>query len=454
MSRYTKVRIKLGLQKSEECQINDPTLCLLPHELWITILEMAVYPTHLLSSGFQISELNEVHQSFWVRQNSQTWKPAPRKTLRSNRLRLVCRLWNEIIISMKISQWGDTKDVSSHNQRILSQSQHSWADARPRYKEVDTEGYTRLNGTWYDPNVKMVYTRPVTILWIHVFSYDYRSPGRLESLSDIVSFPNEVEALIINFLDCTTPKNLLQYLEARTPVLTTLAIRLSFSTDILQTSICIPTLKNLFLSIPHPIEPALAHEARTLRWVFPALRNLSLEEHYIFISRPHYASPLTHPFFAEVVRANSSTIESLRLDPMTAQFANSQSDLSWNRLPKLKYLFTDFGWIGFSYLPGQTTVTRMPDSLSPVRHLVHIATRTLYPCAIYNQIITSIKECARLESVTLLGKPTWYRNPLKSSIFSDNLLHCGGDREAMKRLVNICNQERINLRDRDCGLIN
>ncbi|PVF95004.1 hypothetical protein CPB86DRAFT_607495 [Serendipita vermifera] len=447
-------RTKYNCRKTSN-KTSSKTLALLPYELWVAILELAICPTHALPAAFDAIELDQAHRYLWVRRGGQVWQPASNKILHRNRLRRVCRLWNEIIKHIKLDRWGRALDVSSYSLRP-SEIDAGTTNQAPTYQPVKTDGCTRLNETLYTGSYRggrIRYTKPVAILWLHIFSWEfpYRI-GDLGSLSDVISFPNEIEALIINYLDCSSPTSLLQYLETQTPVLTTLAIRLSGRMDILSTNIHIPTLKNLFLSIPNPIDAGLVANANNLRWELPALRNLSLEEHYIFKSRPHYFPPPTHAFFAELVRVNSSTIEALRLDPMTAQFANSEPALSWTKLPRLKYLFTDFGWIGFSFLPGQAITTSVPTSPCPVRHLIHLATRTPYPCAIADQLITCMGQCKNVESVTLLGEITPYRDPLNQNWFSNGLIHCRDDREAMKRLITICNQNNIQLRDRDCEL--
>ncbi|PVF95005.1 hypothetical protein CPB86DRAFT_828216 [Serendipita vermifera] len=412
----------------------------LPNEIWVVILEWAVRPSHLLDLSFEGIEIDEVHQSLW-----SPWKKdqsSPYKPSRTNsRLRLVCRLWNEIIKYIMPDQWDGILEHSS-SRRTYPTEECS--------RVIDTKGYARLNEFWpsdWEENIKITYTQPISTLALYSSGSRWRVPRRMDSLSDIISFPKELRALLLRFESCELPPKLLQYLETRTPVLTTLALHLAYKIPVFQEPLEIPTLKTLFISITHRYEPMWKEEAVSFRWIFPSLTNLSLEERDV-----EYTLAPNHPFFTQLMRHNFSTVKSLRLDPMIAQVANLQSALAWTKWPNLKVLATNF----VRFVSIRTNMQFQAKEISPIpsssiRHLIELGKPTCPPWKISSQLIMCIKLCKKIETVTLLGDRDRYILPLNHTMLSHAPMdiYCEDDSRAMKELKKVCDQHKVKLQDKN-----
>jgi hypothetical protein len=412
----------------------------LPNEIWVAILEWAVRPDYLLDLAFEGLEIDEVHRSLWSsrkKDQSSSYKPSRI----NNRLRLVCRLWNEIIKYIKPDQWDGILEHAS-NRKTYPTEECS--------RVIDTKGYSRLNEFWasdWDANIKLTYTQPISTLALYASGSKWRIPRHMDTLSDIISFPKDIRALLLRFESCDLPPNLLHYLETRTPILTTLALHLAFKVPVFQEALEIPTLKSLFISITHRYEPMWKEEAVSFRWIFPNLTNLSLEER-----DPDYTLAPNHPFFTQFIRYNYLTVESLRLDPMIAQVANLQSSLAWTKWPRLRVLATNF----VRFVSIRTNMQFQAKEISPtpsssIRHLIELGKEASSPYKISSQLIMCIKLCKNIEAVILLGDPDRYTRPLNHTMLSHAPLelYCEDDSRAMKELKKVCDHHKVKLQDKN-----
>ncbi|PVF91245.1 hypothetical protein CPB86DRAFT_386709 [Serendipita vermifera] len=198
------------------------------------------------------------------------------------------------------------------------------------------------------------------------------------------------------------PMDLLQGIQEMSIPLATLSLFLT-DTLILHTCLIIPTLVNLSISVPSPGEEGIWEDPSRYQWKLPALRNLSIAQPQDHNSWSIYKLTPTHPFYIELLKQHKSNLQSLLMDPMTAQVHDQASPLWWANMPNLQVLATNFCYIS-PINRGRFNFPRISRSKS-VRHFIHFDEGG-FSSWMGSDLCGYIRLCPRLESITLVNRDT------------------------------------------------
>ncbi|CAG8634430.1 6740_t:CDS:2 [Acaulospora colombiana] len=227
---------------------------------------------------------------------------------------------------------------------------------------------------------------------------------------------------------------------------TTLSLFLKFPGS-LQISLYIPTLANLFLSIPvYDPQDWLWGDPSNFRWKLPALHNLAIIERYDRRpGPPSIALPSTHSFFLNLLTGHFSSIRSLLIHPMTLQVSSQHSSLCWKKMPKLQTLATNFS---DRDVPSHrkhffNKQTQDIESKS-VRHLIQFHLWAAGSTSMASELQSHIHACTNLESVTMVNAP---------GFDTRNWVTMRPEKEIVQ-LIKLCDRRNIDLweQDRLCTL--
>jgi hypothetical protein len=394
---------RASTQATSQRQQNDsPDL---PNELWFDIFEAFVYgPLDLAihgSSSFQPIQIDEVHFYTNLRHNS---RKRVQERMEKNRkiLQLVCKNWRAIATNIKV----DGKWILDHF-RVSDEAQ----------PPIDTSQCIRLNEICQvrseGARIRCNYTSPVATFTLFLYPWN-NSTSSLPSLADILPFPRDIRVLDLHLKSCNTPNGLLKDIETMSIPLTTLSLYLT-NVDTLQTSLNVPTLVNLFLSIPEYVTPQWSVSPPQYRWTLPALRNLSFQENYRRLH--HQSSVLVHPFFSELLSSNMHTIQALRILPMPTSVLDKDSPLCWVKMPQLKSLVTNFAsFSGVEYKNLEFGKPPRPVLSESIRYLIQVQASTRDQEDMSRGIRACIQACSRLKSITIpefLMQSKLHKHPLK-----------------------------------------
>ncbi|PVF92617.1 hypothetical protein CPB86DRAFT_790995 [Serendipita vermifera] len=382
---------------------------------------MAIFPNLIVEMSFAPLQI-ETGFATIRNQNLCSQQAAQKLALDMRRnLQLVCRSWKQIIDSIKLEK-----------QCVTDFGYEDGDDSLP----VDTDGCLRLNLKCmvYSRTsfIRLAWTHPVATVSLRIWSKNITTRARVTSLGDIISFPEHIRALALEFGKLMVEKQVFSDLQTISPPLTTLCITLQSDTP-LETPLRIPTLVTLFISIEvcgfeaHPSD---------LRWIFPALRNLSLieedEEYRDIISMSSH----TNPFFTALLEDHFSQIKSLLIYPTTRQIHYQDSPLCWVHMPNLRVLAAHFACIDIRY-PGEP----LPKSNSPI--LKSKSLRNLIQChmdwveeeKIVDGLQRYILACSQLEGVTFVGASDELLTKLKT----------GKGSKSVKKFIRLCEDRHIEL---------
>jgi hypothetical protein len=399
----------LGAKPASTNQVQN-TLPSLPIEIWWIIFEMVIFTGLLMLDEFESYEIHTAYEYFLdpIRFSSGQCIPRRLAVTRKRKLREVCKAWKQTIDSINLD-YRNTLECTHLDRKGLFLVDE-WPP-KQGLGTVDTSHCKRLILEVYPVygqglRIGFRYTHPISALTVRALGGNRFA--HLRSLSDIMSFPDQLKVLDLDLEKCKASMGLLKDLNGIPSVpLTTLSLSLK-APDVLQTSLTVPTLISLFLSIP-PYDPEvwLWGDPSNFKWTFPALRNLSLiERHYRRSSLPSTMLPSTHHFFANLLKIHLSLIRSLLIQPMSAQVSNQDSSLCWKNMPNLQTLATNFSDISIStdskYHFGRTPRTRKSDS---VRHLIQFHLGSTGSVSMAKELQKYVRACSRLESVTMVDAP-------------------------------------------------
>jgi hypothetical protein len=350
----------------------------LPSDIWWIILEMFLYPGPNVMEELEPSEICIAAQYFHDPMPYLDSRAVEQRTAvrRKRKLSGVCKIWKEI--SEKLTTMYRFTSERQYNDRegrflVKGQSFNSEYTIPEPLAVAHTNQCTRLLVKIHPRDrqklrINFQYTHPVPNLTLRVFPGTIHKSTYLTSLSDIISFPEQLRVLNLYLEACKTSDHIFRDLQEMSIPLTTLSLFLETS-DPLQAPLTIPTLVSLFLSVPSYERTGCVGRPLSFGWTLPALLNLSLIERYTHPTIPRLAIlPSTHAFFAELLSYHMRNIRSLLIHPMTLQISNQDSPLCWKHMPNLQTLATNFS--------DGNPVSNYRDSRggtlpSPVRHLIH-----------------------------------------------------------------------------------
>jgi hypothetical protein len=385
----------------------------LPSDIWWIVLEMFLYPG---PNVMEELEPSEIHAATLYFQDPLPYLDSQvvaqrMATRRKRKLRRVCKSWKEM--SEKLTtryRYTPERLYTDREGRFLMNEQ----SPNPEYtiseppEVAETSRCTRLLVKIHPIDrqklrINFRYTHPVSNLTLRVFPGSIRRSASLTSLSDIISFPEQLKILNLYLEACKIPEHIFKDLQEMPIPLTTLSLFLKAS-DPLQTPLMIPTLASLFLSVPSYERTVSVEHPMGFGWTLPALRNLSLIERYTQRTIPRLAIlSSTHAFFAELLAYHMPNIQSLLIHPMTLQVSNPDSPLCWKHMPNLQTLATNFSDGSPASDDGDNPAGTLPNSApSPVRHLIHFHLWSARLRLIIMELIKHIRECTRLETVRLV----------------------------------------------------
>jgi hypothetical protein len=396
------------------------TIPSLPNEIWWIILEMVIYPGLIVTADYLPFQIEAVCAGFFDETFGSQIGAQKMMVRTKGNLKGVCRTWKGMIESTKMGEL-----------RVFD-SDALFFDPHTR---VNTSHCSRLNRKNYshpgDSLVRFAYTHSISTLSFRVAIPSTRL--HMKSLSDIISFPDELRALYLSLGSCKVSDHLLKDVETLSIPLTTLCLSAS-NPKILRTSLAIPTLVSLFISTSPYNKQEWKDDLSKFRWTLPALRNLALITGHSRSEPTFKISSSTHPFFLELLKENIPRIHSLLILPMTTQVFQDDSPLCWKSMPNLQALTTNFiDSCGMRY--GRKKVQSRIVKSESVRHLVqtHLDSCSIGEVAI--ELLYYVISCNQLESITFVGSPGLYDIPS----------NCGGNKE-MLQLATVCNARDINLR--------
>ncbi|PVG01662.1 hypothetical protein CPB86DRAFT_823584 [Serendipita vermifera] len=360
-----------------------------PVEIWRIILQMAIRPSLVIDGEFEPFEIEQAH--IYLDSTSKTSERAAQEIVsRSIRnLRGVCRSWKELVDSTN-TMWA-------------------WDVTRREAGSPISNPYqcTRLNQYHQFPSGSQVngqYTHPVTTLLIDINFGDYHSQGpiHMTSLKEVISFPEHLRVLNLQLECCRASNNVLRDIEVMHIPLTTLGLCTN-SSDILQTSLSIPTLISLFITIPEYVEASWNEHPSRFQWNFPSLRNLWWEDQHL--ARANYLRD-GHPLFLNIIRNHFKSIESLRMYPFVREVADEDSLLCWTKMPNLQALATIFCQLGLPpHICEPQSNSMTINKSDSVLYLVALDPMTTSSQQVVDRLQKYIHNCRNLREIYLLGHP-------------------------------------------------
>lgn len=394
----TSERTKKSLQK-------------LPPEIWWIILEMVLYSCLLVMEDFDPSEIYAAYNYSLVPYPYCSMEKAAQRQVhnRKGKLRQVCKWWKAILDDIRIDYQSIVE--CKYTDSVGRYGQKSWTHERNlESATIDTYRGTRLVVEAYlmhgqGSRIGIRYTYPVSSLTVRALSRD--QTYNLESILDVVAFPDQLRVLDLYLESCKAPMELLQGIESKSIPLTTLSLYLK-APGSLQISLRIATLASLFLSIPaYNSQDWLWGDPSNFRWTLPALVNLAIiERHERRHGPPSTVLPSTHSFFLNLLGSHFSSIRSLLMHPMTAQVSSQKSPLCWAKMPNLQALATNFSDMDVSIhtknLFGKEVQTLKSES---VRHLIQFHLWVAGSNSMASELQRYIRACTNLESVTMVNAP-------------------------------------------------
>ncbi|PVG01663.1 hypothetical protein CPB86DRAFT_871068 [Serendipita vermifera] len=403
----------------------------LPVELWFVIIQMAIRPSLVVDLEFEPFEIEQAH--IHIDGTSKTSEEAAQRVVSRNKQNLgaVCRSWKELVDSID-TLWAWDVTYSEGASPI-----------------TDPYQCPRLNQHHSIPSGSQInskYTHPVSYLSMDVTFHDYHHHGpiHMTSLKETISFPEHLRVLSLHIEQCRASKDALRDIEVMHIPLTTLGLRTN-SVDILQTSLEIPTLVSLFMTIPEHNETSWDNPPSYFRWNFPSLRNFWWD-----VYRPAAAQylPHGHPLFLEILRNHFESIRSLRINPIASEVANRYSSLCWVKMPNLQALATKFYRLDGSYhnygVQSDFIVKVKSDSM-----LSLVVLDDLYVASLQN-IVDALQNCmdvcTNLQAVYLTGdRPLYSKRPVLELLHPPKTTNLQG-RGAMRRLQRLCKEKSIQLK--------
>jgi hypothetical protein len=420
LQKYRQKRsVRLLLSPVEEQHKLLPNL---PIEIWLIILQMVIRPSLIIDLDFLPFEieraqlcLNAIHGGERAAQQ-MVWKS-------KCRLRAVCHTWKEMV---------DHLDLPSH-----------WVRNVPYRKGIpppSTHQHQRLiqyQSLPFGSRINGAYSHPVSNLSVvvDVCDFIYRGPLYATSLAEFTSFPGHLRVLNLHLYECRASKDVLKDIEAGQIPLTTLGLTVRW-TDILQTSLEIPTLTSLFMTIPRFDETLWSEHPSHFQWRFPNLRNLSWTE-----SRQDGLHNLYngHPLFLGILRDHFDLIASLRMFPMSRETVNVESLLCWSKMAKLQALAVNFAQMEENELKFDTKNSMTAVKSDSVRYLVNLDAALVNPHKVVDGLEKAIDLCNKLQVVNLTGPPEIYKRDGWKNFLRSRPYHWW-DTGAIQRLQKLCNK--------------
>ncbi|PVG01661.1 hypothetical protein CPB86DRAFT_781468 [Serendipita vermifera] len=417
-------------QTKEACQKQLPSL---PVEIWLIIFQMTLRPSLIIDAQFQPFEIELAHA--YLDSNGTTSDKASQKMVsRSKRnLRGVCRSWKELADNIDVSEDHWAWDVTCRE----GAPPITDPDQRPRLNQHhDIPSGSQINGR---------YTHPVSTLVIDVGSHNHRHRGRIymTSLRGTISFPEHLRVLNLRFEHFNASRNVLRDIEGMRIPLTTLGLHAN-SAVILQTSLEIPTLISLFITVPEYVITSWNEQPDHFRWKFPNLRNLWWED-----QRLSYINSLRggHPLFLHILRDHFKSIRTLRTCPITREIADDDSPLCWTKMPNLQSLATKFYRVeetSHKYeIQGHSDAAIESDS---VLYLVVLDTSETKSQDVVDGLQKYIHICKNLRAIYLSGHDPVYFKRYGWGFFQLPYPSNWWSTGAIQRLQSLCQIKSINIK--------
>ncbi|PVF92643.1 hypothetical protein CPB86DRAFT_790958 [Serendipita vermifera] len=409
-----------GPSLPEQAQNTTPKL---PIEIWWVILEIVLDLGPVVLENFAPCEILLAHEYFLGALITQSAARRHGFTLKSC-LRQVCKAWKQIV-----------DHIGMDHQQIQERKYTNTQEANERPITLNTKHHPMVTFERYTSSiqgipVKYRYTHPVYTLKIRISSISQyrRDSARMESLSDVISFPKPLRALNLYMDACKGPMGLLKDIEEMSIPLTVLSLFLQ-DPLILQTRLTAPTLVSLFISIP-PFEGELIWaDPSRYRWKLPALCNLSLVEQETYRSHSSFIISPTHPFYIELLKHHMLNLRSLLMHPMTMQVYNQESPLCWANMPRLQVLATNFSNRATTSRRHYSGVSRS----NSIRHLIQFHWESA-SISMGGELHKCIRMCTQLESVTVIDRSGFVVEWMN-----------GWSRKEIAKFLNLCNERGITV---------
>jgi hypothetical protein len=397
----------------EETQEPLPSL---PIELWLTILEIALRPRLILDLEFEPVQLQLA--IFSLADPFYGGEAAARKIIAASKrhLRPVCRAWKEIVDNL-------------HDLDECVMEKYYRSDA-PRTNTRQCEKLHLSYSLKSDSGIKVRYTHPVPTVSLKIGT-NVPDLGAIpiKTLDEIIPFTDHLHVLSLDLQKCEVSGSVLGDIQMRGIPLTTLRLFLD-QFDLLYIPLEIPTLYNLFLSIPTYDKQRWNRPLSSLPWKFRELRALSLvDRREDLICIPYDI----HPFLMEILRNHFEGIRALQIDPMPKELVDHDSPLCWASMPKLRAFATNHYPMS-KVKKEQVSKANSPiKKLSSVQHLIVADTLIGFTDDVLLGLQSYIDACDKIESICFAG--------------GGQLSNIGWDTKALKRLQALCDRNNILLKD-------
>ncbi|PVG01660.1 hypothetical protein CPB86DRAFT_781467 [Serendipita vermifera] len=394
----------------------------LPVEIWLIVIQMALRPSPVIDAEFEPLEIEQAHE-YLDSGGPTSDKAAQGMVSRSKRnMRGVCRSWKELV-----------DDIDTSKDR-WSWGMSCFEGAPPITDPCRSPRLNQHHRIHFDQQFSARYTYPVSSLILDIASHHYRcdDPVNTTSLKEMISFPENLRVLNIQFKHFNASVHVLKDIEGMSIPLTTLGLHTT-SVIILQTSLKIPTLISLFMKVPEYVSTNWNEHPSRFRWSFPSLRNLWWEDQHPWSSNDFCDG---HPLFLDIVKDNFNSIRSLRTYPIAREVAEENSSLRWTKMPSLQALATKICRVHRKYHNTETQNQSMGDIRSDsVLYLVVLDKPETRPRNIADELQKYINICKNLQSVYLSGGSFHYP-------FGSSWWYMG----EMQKLHNLCKENSIQIK--------
>jgi hypothetical protein len=264
----------------------------------------------------------------------------------------------------------------------------------------------------------------------------------MTSLLESISFPQYLRVLHLQLYRCRASKDVLKDIETGHIPLTTLALTTEWS-DILQTSLEIPTLISLFITISEFVESNWNKYSCHFHWSFPNLRNFSWTEKPDGCHRPYDV----HPLFLDILKTHFNSIVSLQTSLIPREVANEESSLCWTKMPKLQSLVAGFHQLEeIKSKSNNISHSNGTSNSKSLRYLVAVGTFGVNPHQVVDGLKTAIYLCNELQTIYILGTYAQLIRDKSRGIFRSPRTYNFWDTGANQRLEKICQKRSIQVK--------
>ncbi|KAG8853730.1 hypothetical protein FRC20_001166 [Serendipita sp. 405] len=446
MSRFSLRRSLIGITKGPK-----ENYLILPDELWIPILTVALEPVLILDEYCFSFNIEQFYYATTSPESTSSAKVAATGARRMRRsLCLVCRRFNNIMHSIPKRDdhiWLRMVDNEPRTYRApLLRWQYPWIDGQ-------NTTYGRLDVKWtfehtHYTNSSCMSSVSTYRLFIKRVNAGIETFAQFSSLPSLVRKCDALRAVHLGLEHCAPAPGIQHPTEMAGELFSDLGtLSLSFGAntarDVLYLHFSLPCLRNLFLKFPQfGIEDSALDG-----WVLPSLTIFSFHS----VIGQYGIEPLAvmPPFLSTFLAKYGSQLSGLRLVPGPWGFSansgcvlpmevNQTCDL-WRRFDNIKVLSMDLRFlrehIESSRIKARESIQVM---LSRLEHLTHVESARLESS--FSGIQSALSLCAPdLETLTIVASD--------GSRLGTSWLTWGRHSSLLERLIKECAVKSVNLLD-------